>query len=87
VGGLISILAFSLGGFSFPVQSMYGSLAALSYILPVRWYYLIFVTEALNGFDLYFARLYFIALLIFPLVGSTLLWRLKRACLHPVYVP
>jgi ABC-2 type transport system permease protein len=87
VGGLISILAFSLGGFSFPVQSMYGSLAAFSYILPVRWYYLIFVTEALNGFDLYYARLYFIALLIFPLVGCTLLWRLKRACQHPVYVP
>ncbi len=86
VGGLISILAFSLGGFSYPVQSMYGSLAAFSYILPVRWYYLIFVSQALNGFDLYFARLYFVALLIFPLVASTMLWRLKRACQHPVYI-
>lgn len=86
VGGLVSILAFSLGGFSYPVQSMYGSLAVFSYILPVRYYYLIFVNQALNGFDLYYARYYFVALMIFPFVACTMLWRLKRACKHPVYV-
>jgi ABC-2 type transport system permease protein len=86
VGALISILAFSLTGFSFPVESMYGALASFSYIIPVRWYYLIFVNQALNGFDIYYARLYFVALLIFPLVSTVFLWRLKRACKHPVYV-
>jgi ABC-2 type transport system permease protein len=87
VGALISILAFSLTGFSFPVQSMYGALASFSYIIPVRWYYLIFVSQALNGFDIYFARMFFVALLIYPLVPLTMLWRLKRACRNLVYVP
>ncbi len=87
VGALISILAFSLTGFSFPVQSMYGALAVFSYIIPVRWYYLIYISQALNGFELYYARMYFAALLIFPLVSTLFLWHLKRACQRPVYVP
>jgi ABC-2 type transport system permease protein len=87
VGALISILAFSLAGFSFPVQSMYGALAVFSYIIPVRWYYLIYISQALNGFELYYARMYFAALLIFPPVSTFFLWHLKRACQRPVYVP
>ncbi len=66
---------------------MYGPVAIFSYILPVRYYFLIYVNEALNGVALYYSRYYFAALLVFPLVASTMLWRLKRACMKPVYVP
>ena len=83
----MSILAFSLAAFSFPVQQMYGAVGIFSYILPVRYYFLIYADQALNGISLYYSRFYYIALLIFPLVGLIGLSRLKKHCLNPVYVP
>ena len=87
IGALLSILAFSFTGFSFPVQDMYGAISVFSYIMPVRYYFLLHITEALNGFPLYYARLYFVALLLFPFVALLPVFHLKRACLRPVYVP
>jgi ABC-2 type transport system permease protein len=87
VTALISILTFSFAGFSFPVTSMYGAIAIFSYIVPVRHFFLIYLNQALNGFDIYYVRYSFVALLIFPLIACLLLKRLKRACANPVYVP
>lgn len=87
VTALFGILSFSFTGFSFPVQSMYGSLAIFSWFAPIRYWFLIYVNEALNGVGLYYSRYYFVALLSFPLVACTMLWNLKRACANPVYVP
>lgn len=87
VCALFGILAFSFTGFSFPVQSMYGFLAIFSWFAPIRYWFLIYVNEALNGVSLYYSRLYFVALLIYPIVCSAMLWNLKRASLKPVYVP
>ncbi|MDE7407618.1 MAG: ABC transporter permease [Muribaculaceae bacterium] len=84
---LVGILSFSVAGFSFPVQSMYGGIGIFSYILPLRYYFLIYVDQALNGIPLYYSRYYYAALLVFPLAGWTMLWKLKRHCSHPVYVP
>lgn len=84
---LFGILSFSFTGFSFPVQSMYGFLGVFSWLAPIRYWFLIYINEALNGVALYYSRYYFVALLLFPIVGSSLLWKLKRACLNPVYVP
>lgn len=84
---LTGILSFSLGGFSFPVENMYGAIGILSYILPIRYYFLIYIDQALNGIPLYYSRIYYAALLIFPLVSFTMLWNLKRVCKHPVYIP
>jgi ABC-2 type transport system permease protein len=87
VCSLLGILAFSIAGFSFPVQAMYGPIAVFSYILPVRWYFLIYIDQALNGIPLYFSRLYYVALLIFPIVAMATAPLLRRRLLHPVYVP
>lgn len=87
LASLIGILTFSFAGFSFPVQSMYGPIAAFSYCVPSRYMFLIYINEALNGFALYYSRWHFIALLLFPVIGSTLILRLKKACLDPIYVP
>lgn len=85
---LVGMLAFSLGGYSFPVEDMYPGLAIFSYILPVRYYFLIYVDQALNGLGFAFSRHYFVALAIFPLASLLLLPRLKRAMLKPVmYIP
>ncbi len=84
---LSGILAFSIAAFSFPVEQMYPAVGIFSYILPVRYYFLIYIDQALNGLPLFYSRFYYIALLIFPLVALIGLRRLKKRCLHPVYVP
>lgn len=84
---LIGILSFSITGFSFPVESMYGAIGIFSYIIPLRYYFLIYVDQALNGISLYYSRWYFIALMTFPAISSTMIWRLKRHLLNPIYVP
>lgn len=87
VVSLLGILSFSVAGFSFPVEEMYGAIGIFSYILPVRYYFLIYVDQALNGISLYYSRFYYIALMIFPLLPLTMMWRLKKSALKPVYVP
>lgn len=84
---LFGILSFSFTGFSFPVESMYGWLGVFSYLAPIRYWFLIYINEALNGVGIYYSRLYFVALIILPVVACCLLPRLRRACLKPVYVP
>ncbi len=84
---LVGILSFSIAGFSFPVDKMYGGIAIFSFIMPIRYYFLIYIDQALNGIPLYYSRFYFIALLIFLLLPLIGLKRLRGKCLHPVYVP
>ncbi len=86
VVSLLGVLSFSITGFSFPLENMYGAVAIFSYIIPVRYYFLIYIDQALNGISLYYSRYYFLALVIFPLVATTMLWRLKKACITPIYV-
>lgn len=84
---LTGILAFSLAAFSFPVEAMYGGMAIFSYILPVRWYFLIYGDIALDGWAVYYSRYYFVALLVFPIVATLTAPFMKRALRKPVYVP
>ncbi len=84
---LVGILCFSIAGFSFPVDKMYGGVAIFSYLLPIRYYFLIYIDQALNGIPLYYSRIYYIALLIITVLPVVGLKRLKKQCLDPVYVP
>ena len=87
VCSLISVLAFSIGAFTIPVEDMYGWVGIISYILPIRYYFMIYIDQALNGIDLYYSRYYFMALLIFVLLSFVPLFNLKRMCRRPVYIP
>lgn len=84
---LLGILSFSLAGFSFPVENMYPMVGVFVYIIPVRYYFLIYINTALNGYELYYVRWEYIAMLLFLLTPFTMLWKLKRSSLHPVYIP
>lgn len=87
VVALVGILSFSVAGFSFPVDKMYGSIGIFADILPIRYYFLIYIDQALNGAPLYYSRIYFIVMLgmlLLPMLG---LRRLKRRIATPVYVP
>lgn len=87
VGALVSILAFSFLGFSFPVQNMYGAIMVFSYLIPTRYMFLIYIFSGLNDFPIYYSRTCFAALIVFPFVAMLGLGRLKKFCLKPVYVP
>lgn len=87
VVSLIGILTFSFAGFSFPVEKMYGYIAVLSYLVPVRHFFEIYVNEALLGAHVWFCRWMFVGLLVFLPLPALLARRLKKACLNPVYVP
>lgn len=84
---LTGILCFSIAGFSFPVEKMYGGIAIFSYLVPIRYYFLIYIDQALNGIPLYYSRFYYVALLIFILLPVIGLRRLRKQCEHPVYIP
>lgn len=87
ISALLGILAFSLGCFSFPYESMYGAIGIFSWIYPVRYNFLIYINEALNGLPLYYSRWWFVAYIGFMLLPLTMLWRLKKEFLKPVYTP
>ncbi|MDE5971749.1 MAG: ABC transporter permease [Muribaculaceae bacterium] len=84
---LTGILAFSVAGFSYPVEEMYGAIGIFSHILPIRYYFLIYIDQALNGVPVYYSRLYFVGLLCFPIVAALISRNLRRFCLRPTYVP
>ena len=87
VSALLGILAFSVAAFSFPVESMYGAISIFSWILPVRYNLLIYIDQALNGVDIYYSRVWFVAYIVFMILPFTMLWRIKREMAKPVYAP
>lgn len=86
VCSLLGILSFSLAAFSFPVESMYGAIAIFSYLMPIRYNFLIYIDQALNGIDIYYSRWWFAAYIVYLLLPLTVGWRIKKFFNRPVYV-
>lgn len=84
---LTGILAFSIAAFSFPEQSMYGGLSIFSWLMPVRYNFLIYSDIALNGRDLFYSRVWFAAYIVYLMLPFTVLRRIRKAWLNPVYIP
>lgn len=87
IGALLGVLSFSLAAFSFPVESMYPAIGIFSWILPVRYNFLIYIDQALNGIDIWYSRWWYLAYLVFMLLPLTMLWRVRRRFEDPVYLP
>ena len=84
---LLGMVSFSFSGFSLPSESLYPWVNSLSYVMPIKYYFLIMVDQSLNGIDLYYSRFYYAALIGFTILPMLLSWHLKKECLNPVYVP
>lgn len=84
---LLGILSFSLAAFSFPVESMYGSIAIFSWLMPIRYNFLIYIDQALNGADIWYSRWWYAAYVVYLILPLTVLWRIRRAMRRPAYVP
>ena len=60
---------------------------SLSAMFPLRYYYLIYVDQALNGWSLQYSAQYYAILLIFILLPLTDVHRIKHSMLNYEYLP
>lgn len=82
---LWGILSFSLAGFTFPVTAMAPVLQKLSWLFPLRHYYLIYVNQALHGNSILYVWPSVVAMLGFMLLPFLVLWRYDAAFLKYKY--
>lgn len=84
---LWGVISFSISGFSFPVMAMHPTLQMLSNLFPLRHYFLIYVSQTLNGYPIYYAWKSYLGLMLFLVLPLLLLRRLKTALLEYDYIP
>jgi ABC-type multidrug transport system, permease component len=87
VCSLWSVIGFSAGGATFPVFAMDGILQAISQLLPMRHYYMIYQMGIFNGYPLTYAWFNIMALVIFALLPAFVTTNIRRAMLVYVYIP
>jgi ABC-2 type transport system permease protein len=84
---LWGVVSFSISGFSYPVMAMHPTLQALSYLFPLRHYYLIYVNSALDGYPIIYAWPSLLALMLFCLLPFFVVKRLYTAVSYFKYQP
>ena len=84
---LWAVLSFSMAGSAFPVMGMDAPLKALSWLFPLRHYYMIYQLTVLNGFSLLDAWWHVACLIGFMLLPIALAPKIKNAMLTYVYIP
>ena len=84
---LWAVLSFSMAGFTFPVMGMDGPLQSLSWLFPLRHYYMLYQITVFNGFSLIDVWFHFVALVGFTLLPWFVIMKIKNAMLHYVYIP
>ena len=85
IGALYAMLGFSLSGFTYPQMSMLAPVKALTYLEPLRYYYLIYVNEALMAAPVQNSLPYMLALNAFMLASLLVAPRLHRALVYQNY--
>ena len=87
ISALLGVLTFSIAAFSFPMESMYPAMGIFSWIVPTRYNFLIYIDQALNGRDIFYSRIWYVAYIIFMVLPVFTVWRLKKDFSQPVFVP
>ena len=84
---LWAVLSISMAGSAFPIMGMDGPLQSLSWLFPLRHYWMIYQICVFNGFPLIDAWFHFAALAAFLLMPWLVLKKIKNAMLTYVYIP
>ena len=84
---LWAVLSISMAGSAFPVMGMDGPLQSLSWLFPLRHYYMIYQIAVFNGYPLIEAWFHFAALAAFMLLPWLVVGKIKNAMLTYVYIP
>jgi len=87
VCSLWAVLSFSMAGGAFPVMGMDGPLQSLSWLFPLRHYYMMYQICVFNGYPLIEAWFHFAALAAFMLLPWLVVKKIKNAMLTYVYIP
>ena len=87
VCSLWAVLSFSLVGSAYPVMGMDTPLQALTWLFPLRHYYMLYQITVFNGFPLIDAWFHFVALVGFTLLPWFVIRKIKNAMLTYVYIP
>ncbi len=87
ISSLWAVLSISMAGSAFPIMGMDGALQSLSWLFPLRHYYMIFQITVFNGFPLIEAWFHFAALAAFMLLPWLVIKKIKNAMLTYVYIP
>lgn len=85
IGALYGMLGFSLSGFTYPVMGMPPFVQALTHLVPLRHYYLIYVNEALMAAPVQDSIPEAGALCLFMLAALVVSPRLHNALIHQNY--
>ena len=84
---LWAVLSISMAGSAFPIMGMDGPLQSLSWLFPLRHYWMIYQICVFNGFPLIDAWFHFSALSAFLLLPWLVIGKIKNAMLNYVYIP
>ena len=87
VCSLWAVLSFSLAGSAFPVMGMDAAIQALTWLFPLRHYYMIYQITVFNGFPLIDAWFHLAALVAFTILPWLVISKIKNAMLTYVYIP
>ena len=86
VCSLWAVLSFSMVGSAFPVMGMDGALQSLSWLFPLRHYYMLYQITVFNGYPLLEAWFHFAAMAGFMLLPWLVIGKIQNAMLNYVYI-
>lgn len=84
---LWGVLSFSLAGSAFPVMGMDTPIQALTWLFPLRHYYMLYQITVFNGYPFIDAWFHLVALVGFTLLPWFVVRKIKNAMLTYVYIP
>ncbi|MBO7109735.1 MAG: ABC transporter permease [Prevotella sp.] len=87
ISSLWFVLSISMCGSAFPVAGMDAPLQAMSWLFPLRHYWMIYQATVLNGFPVIDVWFHLVALVAFTLLPWFVLRKVKNAMLNYVYIP
>ncbi|MBR2230792.1 MAG: ABC transporter permease [Prevotella sp.] len=82
-----SVLGLSMCGSAFPILGMDPPLQSMSWLFPLRHYWMIYQATVLNGFPVIDVWFHLVALVAFTLLPWFVLRKVKNAMLNYVYIP
>ena len=87
VCSLWAMLSFSLAGATFPVAAMDPFIQGITWLFPLRHYFMIYQINIFNGFALHYAWIHWVCLGGFLLLPAFVLRNIYRAMMVYKYIP
>ncbi len=82
LAAFFGLLGFTFAGFTFPIEQMPYVTQIFSHLFPIRYYFKIYVNQALNGLSIGYSVHYLVALLVFTISPLFVYIRLKKAAIY-----